>query len=81
MAGSFKYWHDGSPNGTVELSSNANSSGSFKFWFDGSPSGTVYETAAAGGEIKTVDGLAIASVKTINGLGIASVKTRNGLEP
>lgn len=29
--------------------------------------------------IKTVDGLAVASVKTVNGLAIASVKTINGL--
>jgi len=30
-------------------------------------------------DIKTINGLAIASVKTINGLAIASVKTWNGL--
>jgi hypothetical protein len=30
-------------------------------------------------QIKTINGLAIASVKTINGLAIASVKTFNGL--
>lgn len=32
-----------------------------------------------GSQIKTINGLAIASVKTINGLAIASVKKRNGL--
>jgi len=38
-------------------------------------------TGTAGGptNVKTWDGLAIASVKTINGLAIASVKTVNGL--
>ena len=35
--------------------------------------------AAAGGNIKTYQGIVVASVKTINGLAIASVKTYNGL--
>ncbi len=33
------------------------------------------------GEIKTGNGLAIASIKTFNGLALASVKTANGLRP
>jgi hypothetical protein len=36
--------------------------------------------AAAGGLIKTRNGLAWASVKTINGLANASIKTVNGLQ-
>ncbi len=38
-----------------------------------------YAAAAGPANIKTVDGLVIASVKTINGLAIASVKNVNGL--
>lgn len=38
-----------------------------------------YTAAAGGSDIKTINGLAIASVKTINGLAIASVKTLAGL--
>lgn len=39
-----------------------------------------YTVAGGPVNVKTVNGLAIASVKTVNGLAIASVKTINGLE-
>lgn len=39
----------------------------------------VYYTAGGLVNVKTVDGLAVASVKTVNGLAIASVETINGL--
>ena len=42
--------------------------------------GFVSGTFSAGGaNIKTVDGLALASVKTFNGLAVASVKTKLGV--
>lgn len=38
----------------------------------------IAQAPAAGGVIKTVNGLAIASIKTIKGTVVASVKTING---
>ena len=36
--------------------------------------------AAAAGEIKTINGVAIANIKTKNGVAAANIKTINGLE-
>jgi outer membrane biogenesis lipoprotein LolB len=46
-SGDFKYWLNGQPQGTTEVT--ANESGTFKYWANGQPWGTVYPAAAPGG--------------------------------
>lgn len=75
-SGGQAYWWNGLPFGGVQLGTN--DAGKMQFWDNGLPNQFLFPTAAGGGVIKTINGLAIASVKTINGVAIASIKTYNG---
>jgi hypothetical protein len=70
MAVNLGYWGDGCP---LYLSGVATVG--MDYWSDGAPVPTLKMAA----NIKTINGLALASVKTVNGLAIANIKTLNGL--
>lgn len=75
--GEMSFWRDGVPYGGIK--NGTKDMGEMQFWFDGLVGPWLFPPAAAGGQIKTIDGVAIAGVKTIDGVTKAQVKVKDGL--
>lgn len=75
-SGEMQFWWNGFP--FVGVKNGTKDAGEMQFWWNGFPFVSQFPYVSPGAQIKTINGLALASIKTRNGLAIASVKKING---